>query len=66
LVIPIIGSTEQPVYQRIAGKVLHLSGLGMSLSKIAEVLGVTDKTASKAVRFLKRGWVSSRKSPMES
>jgi hypothetical protein len=44
---------ERPVYHQIAAKALHLSQLGLSLSRIAEALGVTPKTAAKAVRFLK-------------
>jgi transposase-like protein len=54
LVIPIIESAERPVYQQIAAKALHLSRLGLSLSKIAKALGVTEKTVA---RFLKRGSV---------
>jgi len=66
LVIPIVESAERPLYQHIAAKALHLSQLGMSLSKIALALGVTNKTAAKAVRFLApRGHIVNR-IPLES
>jgi hypothetical protein len=51
--MPILESVACPVYQRIAKKALHLSQLGLPFSRIAEALGVTPKTAAKAVRFLK-------------
>jgi hypothetical protein len=55
--VPLVMTTrefaERPVYHQIAAKALHLSQLGLPLSRIAETLGVTPKTAAKAVRFLK-------------
>jgi predicted transcriptional regulator len=39
---------EPPVYVRIAGKVKHLRELEMSDKAIARMLGVSDKTVSKA------------------
>jgi hypothetical protein len=46
---------ERPVYQQIAAKALDLSQLGLPISRIAEALGVTPKTAAKAIHFLMQG-----------
>lgn len=51
----LLETAEVPAYQRIAQEAKHLQQLGLSLSRIAKHLGVTDKTAAKAIR-----WVSSR------
>ncbi len=48
----ILETAEPPVYQRIAGKAQHLSRLGLCLSRIAEALGVSDKTVAKAIAWL--------------
>jgi transposase-like protein len=37
-------------YQRIAREAVRLRELGMSASSIARLLGVTDKTVTKAIR----------------
>ncbi len=42
---------EAPTYQRIAREVERLRALGLSFNKIAEHLGVDDKTVAKAL-----GW----------
>jgi hypothetical protein len=47
----LVETIEAPTYRRITKKALHLSRLGMNFSQIAEALGVTDKTAAKAVRL---------------
>mgnify|MGYP001764091167 CR=1 FL=1 len=44
-------TAEPPIYQRIALRAKHLRELGFSLSRTAQHLGVTDKTAAKAVRW---------------
>ena len=44
---------EPPVYQRIAQKALHLRELGLRDAAIARRLGVTDKTVTKAIRWLR-------------
>ncbi len=44
--------SELPAYQKIARKALHLRELGLSDRAIAVRLGVTDKTAAKAIRWL--------------
>lgn len=43
---------EAPIYQRIARDVERLHALGLSLNKIAQRLGVDDKTIAKALRWL--------------
>ena len=45
-------TTPPPVYQRIALKAVHLEQLGLSLTSIARMLSVTDKTVAKAIRWL--------------
>ncbi len=52
--VSILETEGIPVYQLIASKSFFLSGLGMSLSRIAEQLGVTDKTVAKAIAWTKR------------
>ena len=47
------GPEEPPVYQRIAPKALRLWELGLSTAAIARQLGVTDKTVTKAIRWLR-------------
>ena len=46
--------TQPQVYQRIASKALHLRELGLSDRAIATRLGVTDKTVTKAIRWLEK------------
>lgn len=49
--VALVESSELPAYQRIA-RALHLRRLGLSDRAIAVRLGVTDKTATKAIRWL--------------
>jgi hypothetical protein len=42
--------TAEPDYRRIAQPARQLRTLGLSLSRIAAELGVTDKTVAKALR----------------
>jgi len=42
---------EAPIYQRIARDVERLRALGLSLNKIAEHLGLDDKTVAKGLRW---------------
>ena len=53
--MPLVDTEERPVYQRIATKALHLRELGLSDRMIAQRLGVSDKTAGKAIRWLRGG-----------
>jgi GTP-sensing pleiotropic transcriptional regulator CodY len=48
----LVETSELPAYQKIARKALHLRELGLSDRAIAVRLGVTDKTAAKAIRWL--------------
>ena len=47
-----VDTATAPAYQRIASKALHLRQLGLSLSAIAKMLGVTDKTVARAIARL--------------
>jgi len=49
--LPLEVATDRPLYQRISQDVSHLRALGLSLSQIAAHLGVTDKTAAKALAW---------------
>jgi len=51
LEVPILETGSAPVYQQIAAEAVQLQQLGMSNSKISKRLGVTDKTAAKAVAW---------------
>jgi len=42
-----------PVYMKVSEKVLHLRGLGMSYTSIADRLGVNLWMANRAARFAK-------------
>ncbi len=53
----LLETAEPPLYQRIAPKAMRLWELGLSLSRIARHLGVTDKTVGKS---LGRGRLPSR------
>jgi hypothetical protein len=50
--VALVEISELPAYQRIAQEALHLRELGLSSRAIAVRLGVTDKTAAKAIRWL--------------
>jgi len=52
LEVALFDTTPPPVYQRIALKAVHLEQLGLSLTSIARMLSVTDKTVAKAIRWL--------------
>ena len=45
---------ETPVYQRIASKALQLHELGLNSTVIARNLEVSDKTVTKAIRWIER------------
>jgi len=47
-------SIEPPIYQKIAPEANRLYRLGLSALRIAKTLGVTDKTVTKALTWLKR------------
>ena len=46
---------EAPTYQRIAREAERLRALGLSLNRIAENLGIDDKTVARAIRWLAIG-----------
>ena len=50
----ILDTSTPPAYQQIAPKALQLQQLGMSSLAIANRLGVTDKTVTKAVAWHRR------------
>ncbi len=50
--VALVEASQLPAYQRIARKALHLRELGLSDRAIAVRLGVTDKTATKEIRWL--------------
>jgi hypothetical protein len=49
--VALVETERPPLYQRIALQAQHLRQLGLSFSAIAEHLGVTDKTVSKAISW---------------
>ena len=48
----ILETLEAPTYQRIAEKARHLHQLGLNLSRIAQALGVSDKTVGKGIAWI--------------
>ena len=50
----ILDTDAPPIYQQVAAKAIQLQQLGMSGSAIARRLGVTDRTAAKAVAWFRR------------
>ena len=56
LVIPFeavfLEATAPPIYQIIAAEAQHLQKLSLSAARIAQSLGVTDKTVTKALAWL--------------
>jgi hypothetical protein len=50
--VALVDTSEPPAYQRIARKAVHLREPGLSDRAIAVRLGVTDKTAAKAICWL--------------
>jgi DNA-binding CsgD family transcriptional regulator len=49
--LDLIGADAVPIYMKISEKVLHLRGLGMSSTSIAERLGINPCMAKKAARW---------------
>ena len=47
--VDLLNTVKEPVYQKIAGKSLHLKQLGLSNRKIAKHLSVDEKTVAKAI-----------------
>jgi hypothetical protein len=47
-------ATERPLHQCISAEVRRLRVLGLSLSRIAASLGVSDKTAARALAWAER------------
>jgi orotate phosphoribosyltransferase-like protein len=47
-------TSEPPVHQQIARKALQLRELGLSDRVIASRLGVSDKTAAKGIRWVRK------------
>ena len=50
--VSLLDTAGPPIYQRIARKTSQLRELGLSDRVIGRRLGVTDKTAAKAIRWL--------------
>lgn len=48
-------TTERPLYQRISAEVRQLHRLGLSLSRMAAHVDVSDKTAARALAWADRG-----------
>jgi 2-hydroxychromene-2-carboxylate isomerase len=49
--VPLLETTARPLYQRISAEVRRLRRLGLSLSRIAAHLDVSDKTAARALAW---------------
>ena len=49
----LLETAQAPAYQRIASQAKHLRDLGLSLSRIAHHLGVTDKTVAKGLAWMR-------------
>jgi hypothetical protein len=52
--VAITETSPPPIYQRVATEAAQLERLGLSHRKIADALRVTDKTVTKALRWLRR------------
>jgi len=52
--VAIMDVPEEPLYQRIAEKVLHLHWLGLNNLRIGRHLDVDDKTVAKSLRWVAR------------
>lgn len=48
---PLLEVAPRPLYQQIASRARHLRELGMSYRQIGQALGVTPKTAAKAIAW---------------
>jgi len=53
--VALLETTEGLLYQRISAEVWRLHRLGLSLSRIAAHLDVSDKTAARALAWADRG-----------
>jgi hypothetical protein len=53
--VNLLETTPAPAYQRIALQARHVRRLGLPWTSIASALGVTDKTAKKAVTWAPGG-----------
>ena len=51
--VALIDTAQPPIYQRIAAEVLQLFRLGLSSTKIAKALHVSDKTVTKAIDWFR-------------
>ena len=49
--VDLLNTAQEPIYQKIANKSLHLRELGFSNRKIAEHLNVDEKTVAKAITW---------------
>ena len=49
--VNLLNTAQEPIYQKIANKSLHLRELGFSNGKIAEHLNVDEKTVAKAITW---------------
>ena len=54
IAIALTKTVPPPTYQVIADEALQLSKLGLSQTKIAFALNVTDKTVAKALRWIRQ------------
>ena len=50
----LLETVDPPAYQRVAAQAERLRQLGLSFSRIAKSLGVTDKTVAKAIRWRRK------------
>ena len=56
----LLNTVSNPIYQTIAKKSLHLKDLGMSHRKIADHLGVDEKTVAKTIHWIaEKNWTRS-------
>lgn len=52
--VKLLNTVQEPVYQKIVNKSLHLKELGFSNRKIAKHLNVDEKTVAKAIQWLEK------------
>ena len=50
--VNLLNTAQEPIYQKIANKSLHLRELGFSNRKIAEHFNVDEKTVAKAMTWM--------------
>lgn len=51
-VVKLLDTVEGSLYHRIATEALRLKQLGLSMAGVARALDVSDKTATKAIKWL--------------